>query len=302
MFYDITAHTKAIALATALCLFGKAYPGKDKISRESILNQRATTKHRHRYLYHPRRESAYKKTVQTSLYQSVCDKDIDAAKLILSSSKQIDTNKQYGFFQNTILHTAVMKNSPQLAALILNHPNTDQSIKNKGGRTALDMAISSGSHTMIKTFIHRRNFDPTKRDETGESTINKLKKRNVLWAEKLCQNMLKNRLQLDAKQAKSASTMDSKDAQTENNMSASDHEHHNTNNRTAHEALQCMICFETPTEILKIAASHPIDAYKKPEQLMSITTCCHGLLCTQDKTEWLHVSFSSNCPTCRQLL
>jgi len=274
MFYDITARKSAIALAATFLLINTTYPGKDKISRDTILNQR-TTPHRQRYLYPPKREAVYKKTVQASLYQAVCDKDIRAVKLILSSSTQIDTNKQYGFFQDTILHTAVKKKSPQLATLILNHPRTDSSIKNisiGGPRTALDIALKSGSHNMIKTFTHASNFDPTKRDESGESTINKLEKRNAWWAENLCRHLLRNRLQLDAKHT------------------------------TAREPMQCIICFETPAEILKAAANHPVDAYKKPVQLMSLTRCCHALLCTQDKTQWLNTNFHRNCPACRKPL
>lgn len=265
--YSVTAHRLVIVLVIVSCLIGTVYPGKDKISRRATIAHQRITSRKQSYLYPPKRETIYKKNIQTSLYQAVCDKDISAVKLILSSSKQIDTNKKYLPWGNTALHIAVVKQSPTLAALLLKHPKTDSLTKNKLGISALDLAIALGSHTMVKTFTRASNFDPTKRDKAGESTINKLEKRNAWWAENLCRYLLRNSLQ-----------------------------------PTSHEPMQCMICFDTPAEILQAAANNPIDAHKKPEQLMSITRCCHALLCTQDKTEWLKRSSHRNCPACRKPL
>ena len=279
MFYNIRDHTQAIVLVTAGCLIGTVYPGKSEHIRHHATKRQIakiqnllTTAERQNFI-------PQKKNVTSFLYKAVRKGDIASVRLILSSSrkKDIHLNKHYGFFKDTLLHIAVKKENKPLVTLLLNDPRIDPSAKNisdGGPKTALDLAIASGSHNMIKIFIHRSNFDPTQRDETGESTINKLARLNKFWAEKLCQNVLINRLKIEAAACQAA-------------------------NNTSDKKLECMICFQTPAEICQ-AAKKPLDSQKKPEQLMSITPCCHVLLCTQDKTRWLQMPHGNkSCPTCR---
>lgn len=282
MFYTIRAHTRLIALVTAGCLIGTIYPGKNEHIRHHA-TKRQIAKIQHLLTT---TEQPYfipqKKNVTSFLYEAVRKGDIANIRLILSSSrkKDIPLNKHYGFFKDTLLHSAVKQKNRPLVTLLLNDPRIDPGTKNisvGGPKTALDLAIASGSHNMIKTFINRHNFDPTQRDETGESTINKLARRNKLWAEKLCQNLLRKRLQTD--------TADSEAVNNPND-----------------QKLECMVCFQTPAEICQTAKTNPLDIHKKPEKLMSITPCCHALLCTQDKKRWLNTSRNKNCPTCRKPL
>lgn len=283
MFYTIRAHTQAIVLVTAGCLSGMVYPGKSEhIRHHATKRQIAKIQH----LLTTAQQQHFipqKKNVTSFLYEAVGKGDIASVRLILSSSrkKDIHLNQHYGFFKDTLLHRAVKKENKSLVTLLLNDPRIDPSAKNISAgvpKTALDLAIASGSHNMIKTFINRGNFDPTQRDKTGESTINKLARRNKMWAEKLCQNVLINRLKAEATALETADNRPDK-------------------------KLACMVCLQTPAEICQAAQADPFDSQKKPEQLMSITTCCHGLLCTQDKKLWLQTRRGNKkCPTCREPL
>lgn len=282
MFYTIRAHTRLIALVTAGCLSGMVYPGKSEHIRHHA-TKRQIAKIQHLLTTAEQQHfTPQKKNVTSFLYEAVRKGDIASVQLILSSSrkKDIHLNKHYGFFKDTLLHSAVKKKNKSLVTLLLNDPRIDPSAKNisVGGRkTALDLAIASGSHNMIKTFISRGNFDPTQRDETGESTINKLARRNKFWAKKMCQNLLRNRLETEVAACQAASNPNDK-------------------------KLECMICLQTAAEICQAAKINPLDVHKKPEQLMSITPCCPALLCTQDKKRWLNTSLNKNCPTCRKPL
>jgi hypothetical protein len=267
MFYDIIAH-RILALLTAVCLCNTAYAGKEQTSRHHHLLPHQ--KNRKQNCFNSKNNDIPVILKEKDLYQAVCDNDVRTAASLLLSLRKTPINKRYGLWYDTLLHTAVKKKSRKLVALLLRRSDIDLSQKNIsfcGPKTALDIALESGSHGMIKLLTRRKNFDPTYREQ-GESTINKLAQRNTVWAESLCQYVLKNQLRSTTPQA-------------------------------SKEQLTCMICLQTPAEIIK-AASAPVSTHNKPEQLMSITTCCHALLCSQDKKRWLDFSENKNCPNCRK--
>lgn len=277
MFYGITTQRFSATVLTAACLVSTLYAGKDHVS-DHQRTARHQTVHRQTCFYRK------KEHAQSELYEAVRQNDIQKTASILSSAP-VDINKQYGFWRNTLLHRTVIEKRRKLTALLLKHPTTNPALKNisaKGGRTALDIAVEFGSHSMIKTFTRQKNFDPTCRDEHGKSTINKLAERKRSWAENLCRYHLKNSLKQEEQQIKKAK----KKKATEHTPTS----------------MQCMVCLQTPQEILTAAATHPLDADKKPEQLMSITACCHKLVCADDKQQWLDVYLQKTCPNCREPL
>lgn len=252
MFFGTTAQRMTCVFITISSLMGTTYPGRDQSSKQLGAQQQ-----------HRQRNNVAKKNVIDSLYHALCKNDHQQAHRILSRLSQIKNPiKSKRLYRYSLLERAVKQKNCSIVSKILEFPQPIGCNLTK----AYNIALKSGSHRMIKTLTRRSNVDPTKRDESGESIINKLAQRNKAWADNLCSYVLMQQLQRNKK------------------------------------ANTCMVCLATPQEIIATAAQDPADRTKKPKELMNLTTCCHGLLCEADKASWLASSEHKDCPNCRKPL
>lgn len=249
MFFCATRERITNLFIITSLLMGTTYPGRDQSSKQLGAQQQ-----------HQRKNNAAKKNVVDSLYNAVNKNNHQQALLILSRLHHTIPIRSNRLYRYSLLERAVTKKNCSIAHRLL--PFTDPSDFKK----AQNRALKSGSHRMIKILTRRSDVDPTKRDASGVSIINKLAQRNKVWAESLCWHTL------------------TKQKQRGQNVK------------------NCMICLATPQEIIATAAQDPADRTKKPKELMNLTTCCHGLLCEADKASWLASSEHKDCPNCRKPL